>query len=70
MTIATPADQTRIFFDRARFYEAMTPAKLQSALNELNFNAEVFTMASQVGIDCLTIELADLIPVLKRHNLI
>ena len=70
MTIATPADQTRIFFDRARFFEAMTPAKLQSALEEINFNAEVFTMASQVGIDCLTIELADLIPVLQQHKLI
>lgn len=70
MTIATPADETRIFIDAARFLKAMTPAKLQDALNDQNFNAEVFTMAGRIGIDCRTIELADLIPVLKQHDLI
>ena len=70
MAIATTADTTRIFIDRSRFIQAMSTATLQRHFNDLNLNSEVFEMAGQVGIDCLTIELADVVPVLKQHGLI
>jgi hypothetical protein len=70
MTIATHSDTTRIFIDRPRFIQAMTTAALQGHLCDRNLNAEVFEMAGRVGIDCLTIELADVVPVLKQHGLI
>lgn len=70
MTIATTADTTRIFIDRSRFIEAMSVTALQNHFNDLNLNSEVFEMAGRVGIDCLTIELADVVPVLKQHGLI
>ena len=70
LTIAIPSDTTRIFIDRARFVQAMSPAALQRHLNDQSLNAEVFDMAGRVGIDCLTIELADVVPVLKQHGLI
>ena len=70
MTIAIPSDTTRIFIDRARFFQAMSATTLQNHLNDQSLNAEVFTMAGQVGIDCLTIELADVVPVLKKLGLI
>lgn len=70
MTIAIPSDTTRIFIDRARFVKAMSATTLQNHLNDQSLNAEVFMMAGQVGIDCLTIELADVVPVLKQHGLI
>ena len=70
MAIATTSDTTRIFFDRTSFIQAMSTAALQGHLNDINLNAEVFEMAGQVGIDCLTIELADVISVLKQHGLI
>ena len=70
MTIAIPSDTARIFIDRSRFVTAMTTATLQRHLNDVNLNAEVFEMAGRVGIDCLTIELADVVPVLKQHGLI
>ena len=70
MTIATTADTTRIFIDRSRFIEAMRVTTLQNHFNDLNLNSEVFEMAGRVGIDCLTIELADVVPVLKQHGLI
>jgi len=67
MAIATTADTTRIFIDRSRFITAMS---LQGHLNDRSLNAEVFEMAGRIGIDCLTIELADVVPVLKQHGLI
>ena len=70
MAIAIPSDTTRIFIDRTRLVQAMSPATLQRHLNDVNLNAEVFEMAGRVGIDCLTIELADVVPVLKQHGLI
>ena len=70
MAIATTADTTRIFIDRTRFVQAMSTAALQRHLNDINLNAEVFEMAGRIGIDCLTIELADVVPVLKQHGLI
>ena len=70
MAIATTEDTTRIFIDRSRFVQAMSTAKLQRHLNDINLNSEVFEMAGRVGIDCLTIELADVVPVLKQHGLI
>ena len=70
MAIATTSDTTRIFFDRTSFIQAMSTAALQGHLNDINLNAEVFEMAGHVGIDCLTIELADVVPVLKQHGLI
>ena len=70
MSIATTTDTTRIFIDRASFVKAMTTDTLQRHLNDQSLNAEVFMMAGQVGIDCLTIELADVVPVLKQHGLI
>ena len=70
MAIATTADTTRIFIDRARFVQAMSVATLQSHFNDLNLNSEVFEMAGRIGIDCLTIELAEVVPVLKQHGLI
>jgi hypothetical protein len=70
MTIALPSDTTRIFIDRTRFVQAMSTATLQGHLNDVNLNAEVFEMAGRIGIDCLTIELADVVPVLKQHGLI
>lgn len=70
MTIATTSDTTRIFIDRPRLVQVMSPATLQSHLNDINLNAEVFEMAGRVGIDCLTIELADVVPVLQQHGLI
>ncbi|WP_296643428.1 hypothetical protein [Roseinatronobacter sp.] len=70
MTIATISDTTRIFIDRTRLIQAMSVATLQRHINEVNLNAEVFEMAGRVGIDCLTIELADVVPVLKQHGLI
>jgi hypothetical protein len=70
MAIATTADTTRIFIDRSRFIQAMSTATLQRHFNDLNLNSEVFEMAGRVGIDCLTIELADVVPVLKQHGLI
>lgn len=70
MTIAIPSDTTRIFIDRARFVQAMSTATLQRHLNDQSLNAEVFEMAGRVGIDCLTIELADVVPVLNQHGLI
>ena len=70
MAIATTTDTTRIFIDRSRFIQAMSVATLQSHFNDLNLNSEVFEMEGRVGIDCLTIELADVVPVLKQHGLI
>ena len=70
MAIATTSDTTRIFFDRASFIQAMSTAALQRHLNDINLNAEVFEMAGRVGIDCLTIELADVVRLLKQHRLI
>ena len=48
----------------------MSVTTLQRHFNDLNLNSEVFEMAGRVGIDCLTIELADVVPVLKQHGLI
>ena len=70
MAIATTSDTTRIFIDRPRFVRAMTTVALQGHLNNVNLNAEVFEMAGRIGIDCLTIELADVVPVLQQHGLI
>jgi hypothetical protein len=70
MAIALPSDTTRIFIDRTRFVQEMSAAALQSHLNDVNLNAEVFEMAGRIGIDCLTVELADVVPVLKQHGLI
>ena len=70
MTAATPSDTTRIFIDRPRFIEAISPAALQRHLDDQSLNAEVFEMAGRIGIDCLTVELADVVPVLKQHGLI
>ena len=70
MAIATTADTTRIFIDRSRFIEAMSVTTLQKHFNDLNLNSEVFEMAGRVGIDCLTIELADVVSVLKQYGLI
>ena len=70
MAIATTSDTTRIFIHRTRFIQAMSTAALQRHLNDQSLNAEVFEMAGRVGIDCLTIELADVVPVLKQHGLI
>jgi hypothetical protein len=70
MAIATTTDTTRIFIDRSRFMQAMSVAALQDHFNDLNLNSEVFRMAGRIGIDCLTIELADVVPVLKQHGLI
>jgi hypothetical protein len=70
MTIATPSDTTRIFIDRARFVQAMSVAALQDHFNDQNLNSEVFEMVGRIGIDCLTIELADVVPVLQQHGLI
>ncbi|MFU8777932.1 MAG: hypothetical protein ACNA7M_09725 [Roseovarius sp.] len=70
MPIATPIDTARIFIDRSHLVQAMSVATLQRHLNDVNLNAEVFEMAGRVGIDCLTIELADLVPVLQQHGLI
>ena len=70
MAIAIPSDTTRIFIDRTRFVQAMSTATLQRHLNDQNLNAEVFEMAGRVGIDCLTIELVDVVPVLTQHGLI
>lgn len=70
MAIATTADTARIFIDRSRFMQAMTVTALQRHFNDVSLNAEVFEMAGRIGIDCLTIELADVVPVLKEHGLI
>jgi hypothetical protein len=70
MAIATTSDTTRIFIDRSRFIEAMTVPALQGHFNDVNLNAEVFEMAGRIGIDCLTIELADVVPLLQQHGLI
>lgn len=70
MAIAAPSDTTRIFIDRPRFIQAMTVAALQGHFNDNSLNAEVFEMAGRIGIDCLTIELADVVPVLQQHGLI
>ena len=70
MAIATTTDTTRIFIDRSRFIQAMSVAALQGRFNDLNLNSEVFEMAGRIGIDCLTIALADVVPVLKQHGLI
>ena len=70
MAIATTTDTTRIFIDRSRFMQAMSVAALQDHFNDFNLNSEVFRMAGRIGIDCLTIELADVVPVLKQHGLI
>ena len=70
MAIAIPSDTTRIFIDRPRFVQAMSVAALQHHLNDQSLNAEVFEMAGRIGIDCLTNELADVVPVLKQHGLI
>jgi hypothetical protein len=70
MAIATTTDTTRIFIDRGRFIQAMSVAALQGHVNDLNLNAEVFEMAGRIGIDCRTIDLADVVPLLKQHQLI
>jgi hypothetical protein len=70
MAIATTSDTTRIFIDRSRFIEAMTVPALQGHFNDISLNAEVFEMAGRVGIDCLTIELTDVVPLLQQHGLI
>ena len=70
MAIATTSDTTRIFIDRSRFIRAMTVPELQGHFNDISLNAEVFEMAGRIGIDCLTIELADVVPLLKQHGLI
>jgi hypothetical protein len=70
MSIATPSDTTRIFFDRTRFVKVMSVGRLRRHLEAQNLNAEVFEMAGRIGIDCLTLELADVVPVLKQHGLI
>lgn len=70
MSIATTSDTTRIFIDRARLAQAMTTTDLHNHFLLQNLNAEVFEMAGRVGIDCLTIELADVVPMLVGLNII
>ena len=70
MAIATTFDTTRIFIDRSRFIQAMTVPALQGHFNDVNSNAEVFEIAGRIGIDCLTIELADVVPLLQQHGFI
>ena len=70
MAIATTSDMTRIFIDRSRFTQAMTVPALQGHFNDVNLNAEVFEIAGRIGIDCLTIELADVVPLLQQHGFI
>ena len=70
MAIATSDDTARIFIDRSRFMQAMTVPALQRHFDDLSLSAEVFEMAGRVGIDCLTIELADVAALLKQHRLI
>jgi hypothetical protein len=48
----------------------MTVPALQGHFNDISLNAEVFEMAGRIGIDCLTIELADVVSVLKQHGFI
>jgi hypothetical protein len=48
----------------------MTVPALLGHFNDVNLNAEVFEMAGRIGIDCLTIELADVVPLLQQHGLI
>jgi hypothetical protein len=48
----------------------MSVAALQGHFNDQNLNSEVFEMVGRIGIDCLTIELADVVPVLQQHGLI
>ena len=50
--------------------QAMTVPELQGHLNDISLNAEVFEMAGRIGIDCLTIELADVVSLLKQHGVI
>lgn len=69
MAIAT-TDTTRILIDHSHFVQAMSVAALQDQFNELNLNSEVFEMAGRIGIDYLTIKLADVVPVLKQQGLI
>ena len=70
MAIATTSDTTRIFIDRSRFIQVMTVPSLQGHFNDISLNVEVFEMAGRIGIDCLTIELADVVLLLKQHGLI
>ena len=70
MTIANTADTTRIFINRSSLNSAMTTTDLHNHFLQQNLNTEVFRMAGRVGIDCLTIELAEVVPLLKQHGLI
>ena len=70
MAIATTSDTTRIFFDRTAFLATMRLGTLQGILAGAGIEAEVYTMATSVGIDCKTIELADVAALLKQHGLI
>lgn len=70
MTIATTQDTTRIFIDRAALEKVMTITDFHSRFQESHFNTEVFRMAGQVGVDCLTIELFEVAAFLKDLKII
>ncbi len=70
MTIATTTDTTRILIEHTNLIQLMTPETLQRHLGDKNLNAEVFPMAGRVGIDCLLIELPEVVALLKEIGIL
>lgn len=70
MAIATSQDRTRILIDRASLLDKMSPSTLERILNAAGLEAEVFTMATSVGVDCRTRDLVKISATLHEAGLI
>lgn len=70
MACATEDDKTRILIDRNSLGDMVTPDTLDRILNAAGTDAEVFTMATSIGIDCRTRDLMKVSAVLNEIGII
>ena len=70
MPCATPDCKTRILIDRAEFHKTMTMNVLERSLRDAGIEVEVFAMATNIGIDCRTLDLMKVATMLKEIGII
>ena len=70
MPCATPDCKTRILIDRSALHETMTMNVLERSLRDAGIEAEVFAMATNIGIDIRTLDMLAAATLLKEIGII